>query len=55
MIITNGTLSVKFNDMYVPYFTTGKGVRQGMITLAQHNNLIKGLVPEYIENGVVIL
>ena len=26
-----------------------------MISLAQSNNLIKGLVPEYIENGVAVL
>jgi mannosylglycoprotein endo-beta-mannosidase len=26
-----------------------------MISLAQRNNLIKGLVPEYIENGAVVL
>ena len=26
-----------------------------MISLAQRNNLIKGLDPEYIENGVAIL
>jgi hypothetical protein len=26
-----------------------------MINLAQRNNLIKGLVPEYIENGVAVL
>jgi hypothetical protein len=26
-----------------------------MISLAQKNNLIKGLVPEYIENGVAVL
>jgi hypothetical protein len=26
-----------------------------MISLTQSNNLIKGLVPEYIENGVAVL
>jgi len=55
-----------------PYFTSGKGVRQGdplspllfniaadtlakMIHMGQQNQLIRGLIPEYIEGGVALL
>ena len=71
-IVTSGTLSVKVNDMMGPYFTSGKGVRQGdplspllfniaadalakMIHMGQQNQLIRGLIPEYIEGGVALL
>jgi len=71
-VVTSGTLSVKVNDMVGPYFTSGKGVRQGdplspllfniaadalakMIQMGQQNQLIKGLIPEYIEGGLALL
>jgi len=71
-VVTSGTLSVKVNDMVGPYFTSGKGVRQGdplspllfniaadalakMIQMGQQNQLIKGLIPEFIEGGLALL
>ena len=71
-VVAHGTLSVEVNDKLGPYFTSGKGVRQGdplspllfnlaadtlakMIQMGQQNQLIQGLVPEYIDGGLALL
>jgi hypothetical protein len=70
-VVTKGTLSVKVNDNVGPYFASCKGVRQGdpftpffstwhlslskMVSLAQQNGLITGLVSNLVDKGVDVL
>jgi hypothetical protein len=69
--MTSGTLSVRVNELMGSYFMCGKGVWQGdplssllfniamdtlaKINLAQSNQTITGLLPEYVDKGVAIL
>ena len=47
---------VRQGDPLSPFlFNIAADTLAKMISLAQKNNLIKGLVPEYIENGVAVL
>ena len=71
LILTYGTLSIKINNIQGLILKLGMSQTRGslipflykiavdtlakMANLAQTNNLIKGLVPEYINNGVAIL
>jgi hypothetical protein len=47
---------VRQGDPLSPFlFNIATDTLAKMISLAQSNNLIKGLVPEYIKNGVTVL
>jgi hypothetical protein len=47
---------VRQGDPLSPFlFNIAADILAKMISLAQRNNLIKGLVPDYIENGVAVL
>lgn len=47
---------VRQGDPLSPFlFNTAADTLAKMISMAQKNNLIKGLVPDFIDNGVAVL